>query len=1205
MSPEEQQQVRAAILALEAQRAVLGDAVVDMAVAPLTARLAALQAPPAPSADPAQSLRQVSILFLDVVGSTLLAQHLDPEGIGAVMDAALARGTAVVEAHRGKVLQYAGDNILAVFGADEAREDDAERAVHCGLALLDLGRRLGADVQATHGHAGFDVRVGVHTGAVVLGGGVDGDASIRGIAVNIAARMEQTAPAGSLRISHDTYAQVRGLFDVEAQEPLAVKGVDTPIQSYLVKAAKPRNFRIGTRGIEGVSTKMIGRDAELEQLQAAFKRVFAHRALAAVTVVAEAGIGKSRLLYEFEAWSETRPESFFLFRGRATPQTGAQAFGLLRDILAWRFQIHDDDSVETARQKMEDGIVPLFLHDDGPDLAEAHAHLLGHLIGIDWKASRHIKGILDDPKQIRNRAFHTAAQLFRRIGASEGGPRDGAAVASTVDGAAVASTDDGAAVASTDGGAAVASTDDGAAVASTDDGAAVASTDDGAAVATPVLLQIEDLHWADDESLDFLNYLAEVNRDAPLLVLAFTRPTLFERRTDWSSTEGRHQRIDLGPLDKTGSRMLANELLKKLPEVPAALRELVTSSAEGNPFYMEELVKMLIDQGAIQTRSSDGEAWSVNAERLLVTQVPPTLTGVLQARLDGLPPAEKRALQQASVVGTVFWDQALAAIEAPSAELLPALVKRELALPRTDESLDGLSAGLREFAFRHQVLHQVTYDTVLKRDKREGHARVARWLAALTEQGSPRAGDFLGLAAEHFEQAGDAPNAAEFHARAAEQAGQRFAHDRVLAHAGRALSLLGDAAASSQAQAELRWRLLTTREETLNLSGRRDEQADDVDAMDRLAELLDDDRRRAYAAWRRSFLSMRMADWPATERAARHGLACATRAGDDDLRLNALRLLASAQMFQGDIEGGRALAQQCLAEARGLGLRGVEGRLLNALSLAGDMQGDLVGPLELDRQNVLLYREMGDRINESIGLTNQGEGWRKLGDLAQARRDFDAALQMARTHGDRQGECVVCTGLSAVALWQGDETRALALARQALEIAVEARQRDFEGVAWMRLGAAELALGRRAAARDAYAHAHARAVEIGAGWQHDASAGLAHVALAEGDATTAVAALQPLLDHIAADGTLDGSEHPRLIELCCHQALAAACDPRAADWLARAHGELMAQADAISRSSTDAALRQGFLQNIPHHREIVAAWAQRDVAGESPASKAG
>ena len=163
----------------------------------------------------------------------------------------------------------------------------------------------------------------------------------------------------------------------------------------------------------------------------------------------------------------------------------------------------------------------------------------------------------------------------------------------------------------------------------------------------PVVLELEDLHWADNESLDFLAYLAEIDRDVPLLILACCRPTLFERRASWYA-ERVHRRIDLQPLGKDMSRLLVSELLKKLPEVPVALRELVTGGAEGNPFYMEELVRMLIDQGAIEAGE---EAWKVNAERLLLTKVPTTLTGVLQARLDGLPAPERLTLQQASVIG--------------------------------------------------------------------------------------------------------------------------------------------------------------------------------------------------------------------------------------------------------------------------------------------------------------------------------------------------------------------------------------------------------------------------------------------------------------------------------------------------------------------------------------------------------------------------
>ena len=646
------------------------------------------------------------------------------------------------------------------------------------------------------------------------------------------------------------------LFEVERQEPLAIKGMDEPIQTYLVLRAKARSFRLGSRGIEGVATRMIGRDAELEALQDAFKRLFIDRNLAAVTVVADAGIGKSRLLYEFAAWSDARPESFFLFRGRATPQMQGQPFGLLRDIIAWRFQIADDDSIETARRKMEQGIVPLFLDDDGPDLSEGHAHLLGHLIGIEWHESRHVKGILDDPKQIRNRAFHAAAQLFRRIGSSDG---------------------------------------------------------------SPVVLQLEDLHWADNESLDFLAYLAEIDRDVPLLMLSCCRPTLFERRASWCA-EKVHRRIDLQPLGKDMSRLLVSELLKKLPEVPVALRELVTGGAEGNPFYMEELIKMLIDQGAIET----GEVWKVNAERLLLTRVPPTLTGVLQARLDGLPAPERLTLQQASIIGPVFWDRALIALDTKANDTLPALVRRELALPRADSNNDDL----REYAFKHQILHQVTYATVLKRTRRELHGKLARWLAAQT---GLRANDFLGAAAKHFELAGDVANAAEYHARAAEHARTRMAHEAVLDHVQQALALLDRTPGAGTRL--LRWRLLEVREATLDIQGDRVGQRADIEAMAELAEALDDDRRRAHAAWRRSALAQRIADYAAMEAAARQAVEWARRAGDAELRLLAQRMLAMSLAFQGRPAEGRVIAEEALAEARALALRRVEGLCLNALGV--------------------------------------------------------------------------------------------------------------------------------------------------------------------------------------------------------------------------------------------------------------------------------
>lgn len=323
-------------------------------------------------------------------------------------------------------------------------------------------------------------------------------------------------------------------------------------------------------------------------------------------------------------------------------------------------------------------------------------------------------------------------------------------------------------------------------------------------------------------------------------------------------------------------------------------------------------------------------------------------------------------------------------------------------------------------------------------------------------------------------------------------------------------------------------------------------------------------------------------------------MACANRAGDATLRLHALRLLTSAQIYQGHSEAARALARQGLAEARSLGLRGVEAGLLNVLAIAADRQGDLIGAQELHRQSLQIYREQGDRTNEAIGLMNQGLGWMRLGDLLQGRQNLEAALQLLRANGDRTMEGAAQCALSTLTLWQGDETRALALARQAQEIEKAAQAREYEAFAGIAMGHAELALGRTAAARQAFTGARQCALDLDAPHQHDASAGLARVALAGSDTALALAALQPVLDHVAAGNTLDGTDFPRLIELTCHQTLARAGDPRADEWLARAHTALMAQADAISKSSTDPALRHGFLHNIPHHREIVTAWAAKD-----------
>ena len=654
MTTQTSEQLAATIAALEAQRALLGDVVVDSALAPLREKLAALRAPEIAAA--AQQLKQVSVLFVDVVGSTAMGQQLDPETIHEVMDSALERFTAAVQAEGGRVLQYTGDGMLAAFGTEAAHEDDVEAALRAGLAIVEQAKLHAPQVRSEHGVPDFNVRVGVHTGRVLLGGGVDAEGSIRGATVNVAARMEQSAPPGRLRISHDSWRHVRGLFEFEEQPPISVKGVEQPMGSWLVVRALPRAQRGVPRGVDGVSTRMVGRDAELAMLLQTLQRTVSEGRANAVTVVGEAGLGKSRLLAEFERQLDT--SAVWLLLGRAHPRSAVEPFGLLRDLLLRHLQIGENEPAAVARDKLVAQLAPLLA-----DAGDAPAHLLGHLVGLDFSASPHVRDLLGDEAQLRQRAFEAGALWLRRLSRSR-----------------------------------------------------------------PVVMVLDDLHWADPGSIDFVHHVMHEDADVAQLCLTLTRQTVYEQHAQWMQDQPRHTRLDLKPLDHAHSLDLAEALLQRVHGVPEALRALVIDGAEGNPFYMEELVKMLIDDGVIVV---EPEGWRVLPDKLLHAHVPPTLTGVLQARLDALSASERKALQQAAVVGHVFWDRALAAIDPAALACLDTLIGKQLLVLHDEAAFEDT----REYAFKHHLLHQVTYDSVLKAPKREGHSRVGAFWTARAEVG--------------------------------------------------------------------------------------------------------------------------------------------------------------------------------------------------------------------------------------------------------------------------------------------------------------------------------------------------------------------------------------------------------------------------------------------------------------------------------------
>ena len=1115
--------LRAAIAALESQRATLGDTVLALATAPLRARLTALLRPAG------LKHRLVTVLFADVVGSTALASGMDAEDTLGLLSAALRRMAAIVEAHQGRVLRFTGDGLKAAFGMDETREDDAERAVRAGLAILAAGREQAEAATRQHGITDFAVRVGVHSGDVALGAGVEDDNTAMGAAVNIAARMEQHAPPGGLRISHDTWSQVRGLFELEAQPPLQVKGIAAPMQTYLVRAALERGVASVERGLQGLATPMVGRDAELQRLLQAVERARETRQLQAVTLVGDAGLGKSRLLRELVAAllaalpagesPDGRP--YRLLTLRSQPDGQLRPWGLLRSLLAQQCGVADTDSADVAKRKVVDGLSPWFAEHGGR--GERQAQLIGQLSGLDFADSPTVKGL--DPRSLRDQA-QMALRVYLQALAADGS-------------------------------------------------------------SLPVLI-VEDLHWADDSSLDLLQHLLAHAAELPLALVMTARPTLLTRRHDWvkpdtaDTADAPIALMSLSPLPADHSNELVQALLQRLAPLPPRLSELIVGRAEGNPYYMEELVRRLIDDGVIDASAFP---WTVQLDRLDTLRLPTTLVGLLQARLDALPAGERQAARQASVIGHVFWDDALQALDDQAPPALPALQRAAFVKVRDTSDFEGTA----ERQFDHHLLHQVTYDTLLKAERRLGHGAAARWLQARTQG---RGAEFLAMTGEHAERAGETALAIDCFEQAGKDAQSRFANATAVSWLRRALALLGDLAPAR------RFALLDRLGEIAATVG--DKQGEDAvhEEVAALLALHPDDARQAQLWFDMALLAERRSDLAAAERLSWQAIELAERCGaamwaamargnlayryfdrqdyarageyleialqwagriepETDRAITEAKLLTISAMVSEDLnrfDDARKTLHNVLSCAVLLGaprlqLSAVD-NLANIAGLLGrwEERADLAGRL------LEVASSIGALPRVATAHFHGGMAAENLGDPEMAIRRYEDALANARATGNRRIEAAALAQLGAVHLACQEPVEALPWLEQAQTL----------------YGALDDFLGLGTAEADAAA-----------------------CALQLSQPAMALLKVNAVLERLRSDLADRPAGQTIGLRWCCHQVLAALGDARAGPLLAQLHVDV----HATAAERTDAGDRERLIQAIPCFRDIVAAHAGRDGQG--------
>jgi class 3 adenylate cyclase/tetratricopeptide (TPR) repeat protein len=1130
----EREQLEQAIAQLEAQRATLGDAVVDASTAALHEKLAALERTP-------KQRKLATILFADVLGYTAMSETMDAEEVSEVMNALWQRIDAAIVEHGGHIDKHTGDGVMAVWGVGAASECDPEHAIRAALAM----QAALAEYKAGHD---IHLRVGLSTGPVLLGTvGTTGEFSVIGDTVNLASRLEGAAPAGGVLISFDTYRHVRGMFDVVEQKPIQVKGKARPVQTYLVQHARPRAFRTLRRAVAGVETRMVGRDPELLMLQNMFRDAAEDAEVHVVTVVGDAGVGKSRLLYEFDKWIQLLPEQVGRFEGRATPETEGRPYGLIRRMFAHRFEILESDRAATVRDKFRTGMAAA--------LNSEQADLVGQLIGLDFSTSQAVRAHLGS-ESFREMVTAYLAKYLRVVSSE------------------------------------------------------------------PTVIFLEDIHWADDSSLDLLDDLVTVIRDSRLLVVCLARQPLFERRPSWGEGQLIHTRINLRPLSRRASRALVGEILQKTGGVPDELRDLIVEGAEGNPFYVEELIRVLIEDGVI-VRGKDH--WRVELGQLAGVHVPPTLTGVLQARLDSLPLEEKELLQRASVVGRLFWDTAVAELKAREgseldweelASLLEAVRDRELILRRERSTF----AGAEEYVFKHALLRDVTYETVLLNLRRVYHGQVARWLEVAAGE---RIGEYLGLIGGHYELAGETEKAVGYFLRAGNQARLAYANQEARAFFTQALALTADPTQ--------RFQLLLEREKTCNLLGDRAQQEADLRELLELAETSQDDAKRARVHYRIAFWLEARGDYPAVHKSLQRGLAAARRAGDAHLEAANLHLMASVAWRQGRLAAALEAAREALEVARASGDAEHEATSLTTIGIVQRSLGELDLAGASYRQARDIRRAIGNRRGEAISLNQLGNVLSDLGEYTEALDHFHEALDLFRLVGDRRGEAWSLRSQGTTYLQCGEYEMAHERFEKALSLRRAVGDRRGEGVALSDLGHALLEMGRREAAwtlleqgeallrdigarRDqVYALTYlARAMEQRGDWDDAETAhqsalslrrelgqasssmenvsGLARVALERGDLEVARTHVKEMMAHLRAHGLVPGEPPFRDYQTAFRVFQACGSKLAARRVLREARQALMDRAERI----TDPVLRCSFLERVPEHTEILAAWREEE-----------
>ena len=898
--------------------------------------------------------RVVTVLFADLVGFTSLSETRDPEQVKLLVDRCFQMLVADITSFGGRVDKIIGDAIVALFGAPEALEDDAERAVRAALCMQETLNQRAAELDHL-----VRMRVGVNTGEVLVGAlQAGGDYTAMGDVVNTASRLETAALPGEVLVGPATWNATRRSIAYESRGLLTAKGREAPVETFVATGTLVAPGDRGNRA----DVPMVGRTSEMALLaQATDSAQRQHRAVL-VLLIGDAGMGKSRLAHEVTEGLVTRHEAH-AFHGRCVPYGEANVWWPVAEALRVGAGIEPSDDTQTLRAKLTHLVASrMELDSDSPDVARLLPGLL-QFLGFD-DSGRDL-----EPGRVADEAKGALLAYLEGI------------------------------------------------------------TDHRS-----VVVQLSDLHWADEAVLNLGTDLLERMARRPFTLVTTARRSLLER---WTPPAGRFDTIvlNLEPLDRDASadllRSLVDDPSRLTPEVEAALLD----RGGGNPFFIEELVALLKERGGVPAVAAPYGGPLV--------ELPDTLRGLLTARLDRLDPPERLLVEDAAVFGRrgrVEWLRKTAEIMRGSSDIDAALAELE--------RRDLIVVEDEVWSFRSDLLSEVAYHTLPKLDRARRHLGIAGWMerkheGEWTDSQVDMLAHHYGLAAELSNEVGGLREFSQDTAERAlhwlEQASARAEQLRTLPVAARlydeALTLV------RPDDCDRRFRLLLGRAR-VNAERRDIEQARlDIAEARALAEDKADPASEASALLVQGDIEYKAGDVEAAVALLDRAVARFEVAGDAGGRADALRTRAMAELFGGRYTDAERSALAALEAYVSVGNQRDAAWASQNLAWIALVTGNTTKAESWLDQALTTFRELDDTGGQAWAEGLLAYVRFQEGRAVEARELQMRVLREARVGGDRwaSGMMLMLGGL--LSLWAGETEDAVAQTAESRALFTEVRDR--------------------------------------------------------------------------------------------------------------------------------------------------------------------